>query len=124
MALMVDVKSTSILLYGGIDLSKSAIYSDAYLYNQQQWRPLTVSNQIAPRINAKTTTCNNRTFLFGGEGPSENNTLFFNDLYEMTVSEESLQLIFKLVVPYGPLPKARASHGMVTVDGRILIYGG
>jgi hypothetical protein len=80
-ALFTAFNDSFVFLYGGIDLSLEQIFSDAFIFRNDSWNSLKVNNNLSPRIKIGSAQCGNRLFLFGGEGPSEDIPLLFNDLH-------------------------------------------
>lgn len=68
-ALLIPIHDSSLLVYGGIDLTSELLFSDAYLYHDE-WKPVSVRGNPSPRLKMGQAVLGNRIFVFGGEGPS------------------------------------------------------
>ena len=67
--MFLSVRDSSLLVYGGIDLSTEVIYDDAYLW-RGEWLPILVKSNLSPRVGIAYALCGSKVFTFGGEGPS------------------------------------------------------
>lgn len=95
LALMVAVRESFLFLYGGIDVAQDTIYQDGYIFTDNEWQVLNITDNISPRVKVRHASCGNRLLLFGGEGPSLDNSLLFNDLHEVLIDEINLELSFR-----------------------------
>ena len=125
LAVMTTISDSCLLLYGGVHIEQELLFDDAYLHRQNCWLALTVRNSPSPRIKTSQATLGTSIYSFGGEGPSQHNSLLFNDLYELMVDELTLELNFREVAVSGARPPCRTAHGMAGLNNEmLLIYGG
>jgi hypothetical protein len=123
--LLTTVRDCCLFLYGGIDMQAETLFEDGYLWADGEWHHLAMRHNLSPRVKVSTATCNHRLYAFGGEGPSPDNSLLFNDLHEILVDPHALEACFREVTVKGTRPRGRTSHCLASLSERLLlVYGG
>jgi hypothetical protein len=93
------------------------IFDDAYLYKNEKWHKLTISNNPSERIKMGIAICGRRIFVFGGEGPGEQSSALYNNLYEIVINEYELDISFREICSKNSkLPQRRTAHGMTAIS--------
>lgn len=106
-------------------MTQDTIFQDGYIFANNEWRLLNITDNLSPRVKIRQATCGNRLLFFGGEGPSLDNSLLFNDLHEAMIDEVTLELSFREIQALGTKPPQRTSHGMTGLtDNLLFVYGG
>lgn len=61
--------------------------------------------------------CGSRLFMFGGEGPTKDGIVDYEELFELAIDEVELTVDFRLakILP-GATPGKRAAIGMVSIN--------